>query len=562
VHHHLQPLNPASFGKLVRVLFPDIGTRRLGIRGESKYHYVDLSLADDLAEANGQQPRHRPSLSVAGSEGPRRSFDPSGFGPDSAMMTGGDVAMGNSGEHSSRTEAQARVFPDPYKPMLHPPRPTGVPSYTHQIRFSSQSILQYSAIDDIQLPNIWDYCSEKTDRDAVDALSTLYLAHVTSLIDCVRYCREKTFFKLYTSFQGTLTVPVQKLYVHSDLAPWVKECDYLMYQSMIKVLGPLTLQVMPTKVMKFLNSVSQILDAHLMKTLDQAPQHLVDAKLEPANIFMSLLNRMLRTNQAAHAAGSVLVMDDNRNRMWAEYVRFSNPKQTMSAVVPDCGFDEEVYRMLTYDLRHLLLPLSTPPELEFNTHFQVAAMAQSAVPQPESFELDKMGLFFESLQSRLPIPSRELTLLVQAVTSRVMRDIVMEHGESYNCWLIAMTFIDELILWLGHAGGFLERKALAAPRLRMQAQQARDKELAGVSGRNGRSDLSGGESRYTSSGPEGDGSNGRQGTTTSINGAVSSASASVSGADSVHSSVAPTAARSQSECFASHTSVATSPEMK
>ncbi len=41
------PLNPASFGKLVRVIFPGLQTRRLGVRGESKYHYVDLALVDD-----------------------------------------------------------------------------------------------------------------------------------------------------------------------------------------------------------------------------------------------------------------------------------------------------------------------------------------------------------------------------------------------------------------------------------------------------------------------------------------------------------------------------------
>jgi regulatory factor X len=40
-------LNPASFGKLVRVLFPGLKTRRLGVRGESKYHYVNFSLKDE-----------------------------------------------------------------------------------------------------------------------------------------------------------------------------------------------------------------------------------------------------------------------------------------------------------------------------------------------------------------------------------------------------------------------------------------------------------------------------------------------------------------------------------
>lgn len=49
-------LNPASFGKLVRVLFPGLKTRRLGVRGESKYHYVNFSLVDDQPDLRESQP--------------------------------------------------------------------------------------------------------------------------------------------------------------------------------------------------------------------------------------------------------------------------------------------------------------------------------------------------------------------------------------------------------------------------------------------------------------------------------------------------------------------------
>ena len=53
------PLNPASFGKLVRIIFPGITTRRLGVRGESKYHYVELSLIDDSRPERASVPRAR-----------------------------------------------------------------------------------------------------------------------------------------------------------------------------------------------------------------------------------------------------------------------------------------------------------------------------------------------------------------------------------------------------------------------------------------------------------------------------------------------------------------------
>ena len=53
-------LNPASFGKLVRIIFPNVQTRRLGVRGESKYHYVDLTV---IEEKQQKPPPLNPQLS-------------------------------------------------------------------------------------------------------------------------------------------------------------------------------------------------------------------------------------------------------------------------------------------------------------------------------------------------------------------------------------------------------------------------------------------------------------------------------------------------------------------
>lgn len=63
-HEKIAVLNPASFGKLVRVLYPGLRTRRLGVRGESKYHYVDFELVDediDLTDTPPQLPDSVPS---------------------------------------------------------------------------------------------------------------------------------------------------------------------------------------------------------------------------------------------------------------------------------------------------------------------------------------------------------------------------------------------------------------------------------------------------------------------------------------------------------------------
>lgn len=63
-------LNPASFGKLVRIIFPNVQTRRLGVRGESKYHYVDLSVIEEK-----QQPHSSTHPPVKANENANRPPD-------------------------------------------------------------------------------------------------------------------------------------------------------------------------------------------------------------------------------------------------------------------------------------------------------------------------------------------------------------------------------------------------------------------------------------------------------------------------------------------------------
>lgn len=48
----MEAANSASFGKILRSVFPNIKTRRLGTRGQSKYHYYGLSIKDDSPYKN------------------------------------------------------------------------------------------------------------------------------------------------------------------------------------------------------------------------------------------------------------------------------------------------------------------------------------------------------------------------------------------------------------------------------------------------------------------------------------------------------------------------------
>lgn len=487
----VQPLNPASFGKLVRVIWPGIATRRLGVRGESKYHYVDLSLVNDPHE-NPQASRqrnmsvtsktteaptldfkyrthhrsHRPYLLAASLANPYHSSMPR-LTADTAILPTDDQSIGSpilATPHKLQPATDSRVFTEYHAPGLDSSHSTAS-SYDQPFAFTTLDTAPPNKNDPIELPDIFHYAPPKTDVDAAGALVALYKTHITSLIDCVRYCKEKQFFRLFTTIQGTMTVPVHKLFVHADIAPWIRECDWLMYQKMIRCVAGLTLQVVPPVVVKFLDTVQRSLHSHISTTFHGVPHHVLEAKLEPATIFANLLHRMLKVNQAAHAAANVLESQQIRDVMWRDYVRIINPKRILESELPGCGY-EATYRILTSDMRHLLEPLSPDPFTEAGTHFENSSpddvlgfAIMGAAPPSDNSPVDRIATFLSTLPSRFPHASpRRIVDCVSLVGNALIRDMVINTAMSYNSWLITQIFVSEMALWLACLGGFLEHR--------------------------------------------------------------------------------------------------------
>lgn len=480
------PLNPASFGKLVRVIFPGIQTRRLGVRGESKYHYVDLALED---ESVAQLSSWNLNTNHTDTGHPRRSESTSTQQIDFNNLP--------------RLQADIAAFPTADTSFdavaAHPPTPRGPPSlsrafawpdargmqsgsidsqsYMQTLRFPSRDLPSFTENEPVNLPSIQPYLPPRTDGDTAEALCALYRTHCTSLIDSIRFCKEKQFFRLYTSFHGTLTVPVQKLFTHSNLAPWIEQCDLVMYRTMVRFVSRLTLQAAPVVVINILSNISANLHAHIAKTFGAQPAHVLEAKLRPAAIFAGLLHRLIRVNQSAHAAANLLTIDQNREHMWYEWLTKVNPKRVMEAEMPsDCPYDE-VYKILTGEMRNLLEPLQAPQYHEDPYGFQAynfeengsfAAYLQNQMStRPGTADgtsgvstetiLDRWSDFITSLPGRFPkADARTLLHCISAIGTASLRDITIMNGQSYGHWWVLKIFVDEMALWLAEMGGFLD----------------------------------------------------------------------------------------------------------
>lgn len=322
----------------------------------------------------------------------------------------------------------------------------------------------------IELPDIWKYLPPNTDPDLADALTALYRAHCISVIDNFRYCKEKMLFHHFTAFQGTLTLPVQKLLAEPSIAPWIKECDWLMYQKMVAFVGPLTTQVVPKAVLDVMKSISERLVAHIESTFRNQPHHVTLAKLVPASIFSRLLKRLLRVNASAHAAANILTNPANRQQMWEDWVSYVDSELVVESSVPIAGF-LGTKDILKYEIRKLLLPLPNISHLEFGTFYydedrshdeELGAFDSSSgsVAFP-----DRWVQFLSCLPTRFRCVADEPDRLVSFhndVWQAALRDLTIAGAQSFGSWWIANVFMCEMLQWMVESGGFMSHSAGSA----------------------------------------------------------------------------------------------------
>ncbi|KAM6487046.1 RFX DNA-binding domain-containing protein [Trichoderma sp. SZMC 28011] len=464
-------LNPASFGKLVRVLFPGLKTRRLGVRGESKYHYVNFALAEDQPEAKEPQPQPPRALPEAAAALSQSLSVPTQPGNNNVRR---DVLP------SPQTATQPQINPLPTKSsnrshsLYNHPDLSNIDNVNAtsnktelQLAFPPPDESAFEQSEPIALPPIESYLPHGTDPDAAKSLSALYRSHVTSLVECIRYCREKTFFHLYTSFQGTLTMPVQKLFGHPALAPWIEGCDIALYQRMMRIVSGLTLQVVPKPVLDTLRNISERLVPHIRDSFQGQPQHVITAKESPAAIFAGLLDRALRVNLTAHAAANMLSNPANRDQMYVDWITMIRARK-IAECVPTRGMDDVVTLLVT-EIRDLLDPANVPWEVECLTIYGDVvtrsgrqADADAGVDTSGQNVLDRWVNFLQSLPAKFPYASHaDIVWCVERVGTAVMRDLTLAQGKSFGSWWVTKTWVDEMTCFLAEQGGFMKESAKA-----------------------------------------------------------------------------------------------------
>lgn len=408
-NNNLHPLTPASFGKLVRIVFPNLKTRRLGMRGKSKYHYCGMRLIGD--QSNTGLPI---SSYLLGLDSPQL------LNPHTPSFSG-SPSVGSLETPFSAPQVQEQF-------------------QTNTLRYVPQLFKTIDAATDsmnqpLQLPSLYAYLPKglDIDYDIADTLHSLYRVHCTSIFELLRYMHISKMFALFPPFPAILTAPVFKLLTSEAAADWVHDCDSVMYRSMLKMLTRLHLQPVPNEVLGPLKEMSREYVNKLSAVLhSKFPKPFVTMKLRLARQFTLMLRRLIRCIDTGASASRVLSNPAERTLMLNDWLRLDMHDIILREVPCARDLVDKLVTILNDDVLKL---------------FADEEYAEG---------LTKYATFLFELPAQFPRVNPWLFQLVCSnLLTTCLREMSIGGGQSFGSWWILRCWIDEYLSWCFELGGFL-----------------------------------------------------------------------------------------------------------
>ncbi|XP_028442477.1 DNA-binding protein RFX2 isoform X2 [Perca fluviatilis] len=421
----LDPVNAASFGKLIRSVFMGLRTRRLGTRGNSKYHYYGIRVKPDsplnrLQEdtqymAMRQQPVHQ-----------KQRFKPL------QKVDGMSDSLCGSSQHCNSTPEQS----------------VAAQSQHHQQYIDTSHTLPPFPSPDLGTQPL----PERINMNDIKKLQTLYRDHCEATLDVVMNLQFHYIEKLWQTFwystppssDGNTTIsnsdddlegviPREKLVALCKYEPirlWMRSCDHILYQALVEILIPDVLRPVPSTLTQAIRNFAKSLEGWLTTAMTNFPQEIIRTKVAVVSAFAQTLRRYTSLNHLAQAARAVLQNTSQINQMLSDLNRvdFANVQEQASWV---CQCDESVVQRLEQD-------------------FKVTLQQQSSLDQWATWLDNVVSQVLKPHQGgpSFPKAARQFLLKWSFYSSMVIRDLTLRSAASFGSFHLIRLLYDEYMFYL------------------------------------------------------------------------------------------------------------------
>ncbi|PCH41203.1 hypothetical protein WOLCODRAFT_70581 [Wolfiporia cocos MD-104 SS10] len=473
-------INTATLGKAIRLCFPTIKTRRLGVRGNSKYHYCGIRpatsaeaefLQDYIRKSNNTAAQQSVNAARMASEQAEASNRGGSDDEDEDESEGG-ASSGNVSKRNSLNLSNGVKNPALYADEKTPTassllalaqatqRPSGssfpaqasIRRHTGQVEPTlsvpsgdvggSVALMSPSASISVrhmpQFPSIEDAVGNSSNSPHTIAAREVWVwfqDHLDSLLEAVRSYRFDQFELHVRTFWSSLNGSHREVVHAPAVAGLMAKADAIVYDEILEILRLQMLSPIPPASITGLRQLADKMEKILLVALEGYGNTFVEPKVELGARFGHLVLRFLDIYQVTQALSTVLTnpkqLADMR-RSWQK-IDFESVRN-QSALVCNCRH-EDLVQLLEIEFVALLdsLPKSNDPIRD------VMAWADKCGDR-------LMGGRNGQIDERLTMGSRSVLIRWGYVTSQIMRDLTIRSDPAFGAFQILKLFLDD---WIG-----------------------------------------------------------------------------------------------------------------
>ncbi|XP_043322835.1 MHC class II regulatory factor RFX1 isoform X2 [Cervus canadensis] len=418
----LEPVNAASFGKLIRSVFMGLRTRRLGTRGNSKYHYYGLRIkaSSPLLRLMEDQ-QHMAMRGQPFSQKQRLKPIQKMEGMTNGVAVGPQQATG-----LSDISAQVQQY--------------------QQFLDASRSLPDFSELD-LQgkvLP-------EGIGPGDIKAFQVLYREHCEAIVDVMvnlQFTLVETLWKTFWRYNLSQPSEAPPLAVHDEaekrlpkaslvllskfepVLQWTKHCDNVLYQGLVEILIPDVLRPIPSALTQAIRNFAKSLESWLTHAMVNIPEEMLRVKVAAAGAFAQTLRRYTSLNHLAQAARAVLQNTAQINQMLSDLNRvdFANVQEQASWV---CRCEDRVVQRLEQD-------------------FKVTLQQQNSLEQWAAWLDGVVSQVLKPYQGSTGFPKAAKLFLLKwsFYSSMVIRDLTLRSAASFGSFHLIRLLYDEYMYYL------------------------------------------------------------------------------------------------------------------
>ncbi|KAH9419762.1 Transcription factor rfx3 [Dermatophagoides pteronyssinus] len=437
--NNMEPVNAASFGKLIRSVFVGLRTRRLGTRGNSKYHYYGIRVKansplndnnNGSVENNTMPPVKRSKLNHISSNNNSNNTTNN----NNNVINNNNPKANNNNNNSNNNINNNNNNVNAINDLQH-------------MATTKESLQSYLGDSRQLLDTVWpqqdnQQQQQQQQQDESQKRSNMfyksYRIHFDKIINALSELSFQEVENIWLSFwqppntsidndvEHQLSLQSLRELTKTDMSNWIAQTDYTMYNSILTtLLLPNLLKPIPQILTQQIRNFAKCINKWMLNALQGYSDEFIRMKTAAVSSLSHMLRRYTSLNHLSTAACAVLKNQQQVSQMINDLnkVDFKNVQEQASWV---CQCDEEIVHQIESSFKGFL---------------------------SDQCPYDRWAYWCEevlnmSLSNHNISTAKQFFFKWEFYSSLVMRDLTLRSAQSFGSFHLIRLLFDEYIFYL------------------------------------------------------------------------------------------------------------------